>query len=144
VGVCGAAAFSGTQCACRTQCQAGWPTAHVSPFRALLSLAALIFTPPSLLDCSRYGTIHSYNYMSDCEDFRSYPLGKFVSEFGESRGPGVEPRCADSHAPSLRSPPISPLPSPPCPTHQAGSPTRCLRPTLRQWTRSATGAWAIR
>lgn len=31
----------------------------------------------------RYGTIHSYNYMSDCEDFRSYPLGKFVSEFGE-------------------------------------------------------------
>lgn len=33
--------------------------------------------------CCRYGTIHSYNYMSDCEDFRSYPLGKFVSEFGE-------------------------------------------------------------
>lgn len=31
----------------------------------------------------RYGTIHSYDYMSDCEDFRSYPLGKFVSEFGE-------------------------------------------------------------
>lgn len=34
------------------------------------------------LSC-RYGTIHSYNYMSDCEDFRSYPLGKFVSEFGK-------------------------------------------------------------
>lgn len=36
------------------------------------------------LSLCRYGTIHSYDYMSDCEDFRSYPLGKFVSEFGES------------------------------------------------------------
>ncbi len=47
---------------------------------------AAVITHKLITACSllcRYGTIHSYDYMSDCEDFRSYPLGKFVSEFGE-------------------------------------------------------------
>lgn len=32
---------------------------------------------------TRYGTVHHYDYMSDCENFRSYPNAKFVTEFGE-------------------------------------------------------------
>lgn len=31
---------------------------------------------------TRYGSVHHYDYMSDCEDFRSYPAAKFVTEFG--------------------------------------------------------------
>lgn len=32
---------------------------------------------------TRYGSVHHYDYMSDCENFRSYPTAKFVTEFGE-------------------------------------------------------------
>ncbi|KAF6261504.1 glycoside hydrolase superfamily [Scenedesmus sp. NREL 46B-D3] len=31
---------------------------------------------------TRYGSVHHYDYMSDCENFRSYPTSKFVTEFG--------------------------------------------------------------
>eukprot|EP00878_Enallax_costatus_P005743 GHUV01006021.1.p1 GENE.GHUV01006021.1~~GHUV01006021.1.p1 ORF type:complete len:795 (+),score=131.60 GHUV01006021.1:561-2945(+) len=31
---------------------------------------------------TRYGSVHHYEYLADCEDFRSYPAAKFVTEFG--------------------------------------------------------------
>jgi hypothetical protein len=60
--------------------------------RPLCARAARANPPVHAALLPRYGTIHSYNYVSDCEDFRSYPLGKFVSEFGERWGP-VRPAC---------------------------------------------------
>jgi hypothetical protein len=33
---------------------------------------------------TRYGSVHHYDYMSDCENFRNYPTSKFVTEFGEN------------------------------------------------------------
>jgi hypothetical protein len=33
---------------------------------------------------TRYGSVHHYDYMSDCENFRNYPTAKFVTEFGEN------------------------------------------------------------
>eukprot|EP00775_Hariotina_reticulata_P003140 gene3140-3417_t len=42
----------------------------------------------------RYGSIHHYDYLSDCEDFRSYPAPKFVSEFGWQSYPMLETYAA--------------------------------------------------
>lgn len=44
---------------------------------------------------TRYGSVHHYDYMSDCENFRSYPTAKFVTEFGESPAPASD--CESNH-----------------------------------------------
>ncbi|KAF8058425.1 hypothetical protein HT031_005549 [Scenedesmus sp. PABB004] len=43
---------------------------------------------------TRYGSVHHYDYLSDCEDFRSYPTAKFVTEFGWQSYPMPETYAA--------------------------------------------------
>uniref|UniRef100_A0A383VKX2 beta-mannosidase n=1 Tax=Tetradesmus obliquus TaxID=3088 RepID=A0A383VKX2_TETOB len=43
---------------------------------------------------TRYGSVHHYDYMSDCENFRSYPTAKFVTEFGWQSYPMPETYAA--------------------------------------------------